>query len=262
MKELPILFSGPMVRAILEDRKFQTRRLIKPQPDELREYGGHLPEGHVFCPIGDSDAGLGMRDPLLLKCPYGKPGDRLWVRETWRVGAWRNPESSSFDGFIDRGDWYAPGRFALDYRASPDLIRTPWVTPERLQFLKIGNQCVKDCEKAKEENGFKKKSIGIYKWDRGFSPCRWRPSIHMPRWASRILLEITKVRVERVQHISHQDSIAEGIDVVQGYAPRIKPTTIGQLAFSYLWNSIYAKRGFGWSVNPWVWVLEFKRGTE
>lgn len=173
MKERPILFSGEMVRAILDGRKTQTRRVIKPQGEPYT-----------------------IEDVDVLKCPYGIPGDRLWVRET----------------FADLRGMGFGHKWA--YRAD---------TPEGSESdrIRIG--------------------YGV----------RWKPSIHMPRWASRITLEITDIRVERVQDITYIDAKAEGVEYEKGY-------TDPREAFATLWNSINAKRDYGWAMNPWVWIIEFK----
>lgn len=147
MKTRPILFSGPMVRAILEGRKTQTRRVVKPQP--------------AHC----ADLPMGKDLTFASACPYGQPGDRLWVRETWAVGTLFDYVRPSL---LPKPD--CESKLAVDYAANPRRI---WHS---------------------EDQG------------------RWRPSIHMPRWASRITLEITSVRVERLQDISHKDAIAEGLE--------------------------------------------------
>jgi len=94
--------------------------------------------------------------------------------------------------------------------------------------------------------------------DRGFTDCKWKPSIHMPRWASRITLEVTGVRVERVQAITEADAEAEGIAFMRDI-PDADETLTAKVLFEILWESINAKRGYGWDVNPWVWVVEFRR---
>jgi hypothetical protein len=205
MKEHPILFSGAMVRAILEGRKTMTRRVIKEIPTTGYRWGGWIVEGArgdegkaTVVPEGNSKyCGTGQ---ILARCPYGQPGDRLWVRETWHC-----PESLK-DGVRDGT---AP-RTYIEYRADmPHMIIC----------------------------------------DGG-----WTPSLFMPRWASRILLEITAIRVERVQDISDQDAEREGVDITNASIPGYC-----RERFRWLWDSINAKRGFGWDANPWVWVVEFKR---
>lgn len=180
MKERPILFSGPMVRAILEKRKTQTRRVIKPQPEawahDMVGWELAMPNCRPLYP--DSFARS--------YCPYGQPGDRLWVRETWTI-----PDPTD--------------KRTVCYRSSNDPITT-------------GE--------------------------------KWKPSIYMPRWASRITLEITGVRVERLQDISESDAKAEG-------CPHYE-TPDGTC--SYWFREYLKKHGhMEWDANPWVWVVEFKR---
>lgn len=201
VQERPILFSGPMVRAILDGRKTQTRRVVKPQ-----SLVGHCGGG------------------VVTKCPYGGTSDRLWVRETWAA------------------------RLDQDHVRPNDLPRGTvgyWADgPARC--------CNTGCPGAAG---------------------KVRPSIFMPRWASRITLEITGVRIQRVQKISEEDAEAEGIDIVidQHRSPWCASAGSDGCAcggksnrehFALLWDSINAKRGFGWDVNPWVWVVEFKRVAE
>lgn len=198
MKERPILFNGDMVRAILGGRKTQTRRAVKTWKD------GRLPNFVT-----------GAREGA---CPYGQPGDRLWVRESWsgehwlsnvkpseRLGVANQHRLASFppetwywaDGSPDDGDWEKP-----------------------------------------------------------------RPSIHMPRWASRITLEITDVRVERLQDISEDDAKAEGVEPkLDGYKcydiDKMGFYSCAISSFDSLWSSINGPDN--WDANPWVWVVEFKR---
>lgn len=208
MKEHPIIFSAAMVRAILDGRKTMTRRVANVETCDTRPLGG----GDVFI------TPKGCYSPRTPEhhasyCPYGQPGDRLWVRETFRV----------IDG-------QTQPRIAIDYRSDPE-------------------------EKWNRMGDF----IGDGK--------KWTPSIHMPRWASRILLEITNVRVERVTDICPQDCEAEGVlpvepmqSVVHRFGDFVSPKELGYLiSFGQLWDSINAARGFGWKENPWVWVIEFKR---
>ncbi|HFQ7428304.1 TPA: hypothetical protein ACHSVW_005957 [Pseudomonas aeruginosa] len=202
MKERPILFSGPMVRAILEGRKTVTRRVMKPQPDFL----GSMVDPNT--PFKTLDAGLHAR----ITCPYGKPGDRLWVRESFAE--------------------------CYDYCDHPEMPGAP------TEHFHLGWHYRADGEPKREElDGFLS---------------HWKPSIHMPRWASRILLEITAVRVERLQDITEDQAIAEGIDThPMGFYGNGCITAGG--AFLELWESI---NGDGrWAANPWVWVVEFKRVT-
>lgn len=215
MKTRPILFGAPMIRAIMDDTKTQTRRALKPQP------------------AGDKviyDPAIGWRfhgGPNML-CPYGVPGDRLWVRETLRHG----------------------------YTGKHSKLRLHYAADER-PVLRI----------PKTATPMTRVTL---------------PSIFMPRWASRITLEVTDVRVERVQDITVNDAIAEGVttwgqkenerrmfgkdgirldeplgpNVFDGYT-RDVPYMVN--VFAELWDSINAKRGLGWSVNPLVWCVTFRR---
>lgn len=184
----PILFSAPMVRAILAGTKTQTRRVVKPSKDP-----------DFDCQMAPSEiAGDEHADRL---CPHGKPGDRLWVRETWAA-----PHSED-------------GR-----------------PPHAIQ-----------CDQMRIH----------YAASDGRGGLLWRPSIHMPRWASRITLEITSVRVKRLQSISAADAIAEGLSQTEGGAWLPGPCDHPEWAYHQLWNQI---NGAGsWEKNPWVWVVEFKR---
>ena len=222
MKERPILFNGEMVRAILNGHKTQTRRPIAPQPPNNTTW--------------DQDAGLfvvdGSRLGLLRFCPFGVPGDRLWVRETWAhyqtVDSIRRPDGRSYDEVSDG---------LAGYRAD-------------------GHDSIEDFrEHIRLTSGCSLQDVVI-------NGDKWRPSIRMPRWASRITLEVTDVRVERVQEIDRFDAIAEGIrwtisdeNTVHVYEAS-KQT---RERFRELWDSINVKRGYGWDVNPWVWVVEFER---
>ena len=214
MKERPIIFSAPMVRAILEGRKTVTRRVVKPQPSPGHEWAGWCVSSTTKADEGKAVWAVG-RSPYLIdahrvRCPYGQPGDRLWVRETHAI-----------------------------------VPRTAYRCSEGVQQV-LRPYDVNDAAIFRE--GFDRCSGGI----------RWRPSIHMPRWASRITLEITGVRVERLQDITEDDALAEGVDPAnepselrwQHYAPHA-------VAFRNLWESI---NGAGsWGDNPFVWVVEFKR---
>jgi hypothetical protein len=204
-KERPILFSGEMVRAILEGRKTQTRRVAS-IADNVRICEG---TAKGFLP--------GLPDGFVIPCPYGQTGDRLWVREAWCPATWGSYEPRKE---IPRRPSDALIQFRADYRSRSSV----------------------------DYDG------------------HWKPSIFLPRWASRLTLEITKIRVERVQEISHEDALAEGC---KGYewvesSPYIAGphTDAGQLPaeeYKELWDSINGKRGFGWDKNPWVWVIEFRR---
>lgn len=172
-----------MVRALIEDRKTQTRRICKGARELSR-----------------------AADWPLDTCPYGHPRDQLWVRETHWIDV-RQPSVAVMD--IDGACMYSPSDTYSDKAAA-----------------------VVDIAKIRSNPFWRK-----------------HPSIHMPRWASRITLEVTEVRVQRVQEISEEDALAEGC------RSQIRHSA----AFADLWDSINAARGFGWDANPWVWALTFKR---
>lgn len=216
MKERPILMSAPMVRAILDGTKTQTRRAIKPVGNDggfvLLDHGDGLWTHRSD--DGDSTfhtvkrGGKEYLDETPHMCPYGQPGDRLWVRETWQHSNFPlGPYDESCIVFY-RADY-------MDDPHGPDGELSP---------------------------------EGAYR--------KWRPSIHMPRLASRITLEITGVRVERLQDISEADCIGEGAHgghgAIAGYTYSATPLE----HYRYIWESI---NGAGsWDANPWVWVIEFR----
>jgi len=225
MKERPILFSGLMVRAILEGRKTQTRRVVKGRSSAI----------HADWPLSglsafsDGNATFRKQNDVdsytteSVSCPYGEPGDRLWVRETMHMdgdGVWLYSADDDFVG-CDRDD---------------ESIMISWA------HHKDNAHC---------------------------------PSIHMPRWASRITLEVIGVRVGRLQDISEADAIAEGVernwlgedpcppeyqDEWMKYGSNDEDFPAFSVVESYasLWDTINAKRGYSWASNPWVWIVEFK----
>ena len=209
IRERPIIFGAPMVRALLEGRKTQTRRVVKPEIPEPyasddtatvnqsgRATWHHDYEFDRFC----------WRD-----CPFGAPETRLWVRETW--------------GVCNAVDHVAPSDLRDDL---PVVYRASSVHPDDPSTL-------------------------------------WRSPIHMPRWASRITLEITGVRVERLQSISEADAYAEGVTIrdawrigTSGRNPELRNEA--RCEFRDLWHTIHKADGpHGWEANPWLWVLEFRR---
>ena len=224
MRERPILFSAPMVRAILAGNKTQTRRIVKPQPPSstvsVNLYHHPDPRPHFWA--ADGGALLDWAQP----CPYGAPGERLWVRETWQHA--NHPFGPYQEG--------APVFYRADYHDDP---HGP------------------DGELSPQ---------GKYR--------EWRPSIHMPRTACRLVLEITGVRVERLHTISEDDAVAEGIPedsppceqcgdcgwlCIGGEPQQCDAPGCGDGAvdgYRALWEQI---NGVGsWQANPWVWVVEFR----
>jgi hypothetical protein len=224
-KERPILFSSAMIRAILDGRKRQTRRVIKGPVEFIGgkgdsrddptcwgwadEYGDY----HTLAPDGQSSCD----ESCAIPCPYGRVGDRLWVRETWALVHFDVSDGECWG--VD--DWDGP----------IPKEQPPFYAP---LYAADAGYSGEDAE------------------SRGF---RWRPSIHMPRWASRITLEIAGVRVERLQGISEEDAWAEGFPDPEGrnreYPDRAR------YWFRHLWDSINGNR-HPWESNPWVWAIEFK----
>ncbi len=202
--ERPILFSAPMVRALLNGTKTQTRRLVTPQPPAGTEWMStyHHPDDDKR-PYWWAGAGGELLD-FSVPCRYGRPGDTLWVRETWRE--WSD----------------AAWHYAADLTILPKLRDR-----ELANFLT-------------QRSPF------------GWESYNWRPSIHMPRAASRIALEVTGVRVERLHQISRGDAMAEGCpfaNMQDGESP--------VRWYEYLWRAINGPDS--WDANPWVWVVEFRK---
>jgi hypothetical protein len=244
--ERSIIFSSEMVRAILDGRKTQTRRVIKPQPNGFTDGIAWIYEDVEIANKDFTITVIKNKYIKRLSCPY-EIGMKLWVREKWRIVGWAEGKPLLLE-YFDGVKAEEPGD-SSNY--------------DEEKYCQYFIDCSDDCERAglvPDENGY-------YSCLGNNIPTRWRPSIHMPRWASRLTLEIINVRVERVQDISEEDAIAEGvqkefeIDLSQF---RNLNTNFGdistyKLGFKHLWNSINLERGFGWDSNPWVWVIEFKR---
>jgi len=207
MKERPILFSGAMVRALLNGSKTQTRRVVRPQPPAQAVDAGVIISNSAsngeWSWLDDPDLEWAGVVGEMFRCPYGVPGDRLWVRESFSI---RDYDLSRLEN-LDPMAWYW---------AEGNPTAGNWTKP--------------------------------------------RPSIHMPRWASRLTLEIVNVGVERLTRIRASDCYDEGIR-------RPAPGAIGnekvgfenaQRAYRELWDDLNAARGFAWDTNPWVWVLTFR----
>lgn len=230
MKERPILFSAPMVRALLDGTKTQTRRVVK-----WRDLASGLNLGFSGLSAQQMPAGWVLESPSRTSsewrcaptpCPYGQPGDRLWVRETHapQADCW-----GSWERWLRGAGGEAP---ILHYGA--------------------------DFKPFQNDNGFVIRKPFIE---------RWRPSIHMPRWASRIDLEVTSVCVERLQDISASDAKAEGIEGQSAHGPWRNygrdgywfpegKDTAPVLSYRSLWDQINGPDS--WAANPWVWVVEFR----
>lgn len=226
MTERGMIFSGEMVRAILDGRKTQTRWPIKWKQTRFTEIG-EREDGSKWPWSEDAEHACDFWHP----CPFGAVGDRIWVRETFCT-----VDDTQYGG----GKW-------VDYRATPKFEASH----------PAGWDCAPNDAEA----------------------LKWRPSIHMPRWASRILLEITDVRVERLNAISEEDAQSEGVHtevwdqtvVARNYAARdeffqfwsedmphyVEMNQLYRSSLTSLWESIYGAEN--WLANPWVWVIEFKR---
>ncbi|HBR1742265.1 TPA: hypothetical protein U6I92_000619 [Klebsiella pneumoniae] len=198
ISERGMIFNAEMVRALLDGRKTQTRRPIKWKQTRFTVIG-EREDGSKWPWSEDAEHACDFWHP----CPFGAVGDRIWVREAFRVHS------------------RATDVATLVYKASE---RNSWTEQTRRVPVAVCNKPA--------------------------TPEKWTPSLHMPRWASRILLEITGVRVERLRSMSQDDARAEGVIAASG------PMEAG-LAFRELWDSIYGEES--WKANPWVWVIEFKR---
>ncbi len=218
MKERPILFSAPMVRAILEGRKTQTRRVVKGCVEESGEY---TEQGHMH--------------GLYPRCPYGQPGDRLWVRETFAL-----ENTQEYDGTEN-----------MPTDGRPIQRHDGWKLIPRYRATEPDTQLIiAECENDEDA-------------------MRWTPSIFMPRWASRITLEIESVRVERLNDISQEDARAEGAEKEDTFNYSLDERARLGLrdgsqwgywnGYKLLWESINGKGS--WAINPFVWVVQFHKLT-
>lgn len=224
-----MIFNGEMVRAILDGRKTQTRRIMKNQP------AGDYPDTPAL--IRSVDGGFQWYghygESSIFNCPFGAVGDRIWVRETWGVVSHELDEDGRIQPWI-------PDRPATAIHEMP--FGNGYYTGHAIYA-----------------------TDGKFTWgdDDGYEDGRscWKPSIHMPRAACRILLEVTSVRVERLNSISQEDAQAEGMELT-GWRPTYSdPDSGGEVwtpydNFAQLWESIYGEDS--WKANPWVWVIEFK----
>jgi hypothetical protein len=220
VRERPIIFSGPMVRAILDGRKTQTRRVVRGiQSPEMADRFMVAADGSGDIKfVHDLSASTAMSVSEWLRCPYGQPGDHLWVRETWGLPPSYDPARH---GDLKSKPTIGPVCYGADYTSVRGGLRPAW------------------------------------------DGAKWRSPIHMPRWASRLTLEITDVRVERLQAISEADAAAEGIDPVPCEAASIvfgtyKARFRFRDGFRSAWDSINGNRA-PWDSNPFVWALTFRK---
>ncbi|HHD2873019.1 TPA: hypothetical protein ACNZ87_004651, partial [Klebsiella pneumoniae] len=242
-KERGMIFNSEMVRAILDGRKTQTRRIMKVQPESNQLGLLLITDSTKHSDIGkyhwaESNATGNHVRSKLFSSPFGAVGERIWVRETWATLGNEDGCYVDWEDNLCKGDERSAARI---YRASCEQRPGDyglWSIPD---------------------DAYWKPHTKEHKFEGA-----WRPSIHMPRWASRILLEITDVRVERLNAISEEDARAEGI-IDGGCLNCGEPEPCGCAnpepdatdAFAYLWQSIYGQDN--WNANPWVWVIEFKR---
>jgi hypothetical protein len=207
--EKPILFSTPMVQAILEGRKTQTRRIVKPQPSNKHSFLGRVIDSTDRSIVDKATFDIDGKDYIYVNVPY-EQDDLLWVRETWCSGMARD------------------GGNKIIYKANIEDLLQPMHN--------------------------------------------WKPSIHMPRSAARLFLKVIKIRIQRLQDITEEDAMAEGIIELGNCTPPDYSLTRKQYsngiavgfktareAFIDLWDSIYKEQGFEWQQNTWVWVIEFEK---
>ena len=216
MTERPILFSGPMVRALLAGQKTQTRRIVKPQPPVEAVSAGVISSGNpeangLWSWLDSTDIEWASQIGGDFRCPYGLPGDSLWGRETWQL----------HERFTDVG--------RVVYAATAGRSWTE--AHQDIPIAKVG-----DCRAKPFQQGF-------------------RPSIHMPRWASRLTLDVTAVRVERLHDISEVDAEAEGVQE-PSLVPILGAFWSSRDGYAKLWEHINGKGS--WAANPWVWVVTFE----
>ena len=294
MREKPILFSTPMVKAILEGRKTMTRRVVKPQPAHMKywflTYFDCDKNGNpmVVCPDNTDNSGIkAWADKV--KVPYQpgikllssptqagwydvkwEPGDnweRIWVfegGETWGRGPNDDPEAIDLDvADPNLTEWKTPGDLLWVRETWSFITCAECIGSEIHSDFNSGGCCIpisgKGCLMGECGCFIYRANYGTTE-DDSFPPSmfKWRPSIHMPKAAARIWLEATDVRVERLQEITEEDAKAEGFEDSWDLTNNRLFCTAKE-NFEGLWNTLNLKRGYGWDVNPWVFVIEFKR---
>lgn len=231
MKERPILFKGRLVQAILAGKKSQTRRIVKPQPEAVPDDKRDAIRSDWWWSSARHQSMILLPEEQAVMesvCPYGQPGDRLWVRESAALYIPTTGDTVPFKGNGDLARPEGPGLDGCGQTASSDyviLYRAGYRDP-RLTATE---------------------------------PARWCPSIHMPRWASRLTLEVAGVRVERIQSISEADILAEGCDVPTAAALTGTPWSDIPTLW-YAWRAVWCHVNgqASWDANPWVWAITFK----
>lgn len=220
VEERPILLNSEMVQAVLAGQKTQTRRVIQNPNSEV----------------------------LVSKCPYGRVGTRLWVRETWKPCAWDEDFQSVWIQYRADNE--------IKRKCSDDLWNDFEWSDDEPRAMKVFQEVTDQCLAAGTPGG----QIGTLEVAQSGCPTKWRPSIFMPRAACRIFLEVTSVKFQQIQSITPAEAIAEGVvSERHGQGLGSACDEIRALeSFRQLWDGIYSKRGYGWGVNPWVWVVEFK----
>jgi hypothetical protein len=261
VKERPILFSGPLVRAILAGTKTVTRRPCKQAVDADGKLASSVhPDGSGTgwiawfseCAVTAEETRQLYPDADGFRCPFGLPGDRLYVRETW---AEVHPLQVASGRYSQDGQAGIPGppsvNYRVIYRADGECPRIHFQTGEPCHPWR--EACEADCQRSHKHPEE--------------SPMRWTPSIHMPRWASRITLDVVSVRVERLHDITDAEAVAEGVRCwacngpVDGTSENdcdcFHTRSMARDSFSSAWSAIYGARS--WDSNPWVWRVEFRR---
>lgn len=252
VKERPIIFSGEMVKAILDGKKTMARRVIK---SDIGAYD----HGHIIKQSSDKSregsacffnkpVGCMVTSSKLVKCPYGKIGDHLWVREAYTVTGWNCDDGSVYIKYLADGhEQYFDNETDEMECAIDSLVASVCKELDKRKVPMLNDEAY-DCSLDRNKP-------------------RNRSPMLMPRFASRILLEITDIRVERLNDISEADAVKEGLRILPAsgrYVVNPGDQHFGGAShdavevFSWLWDSLNTKKGYPWSSNPWVWVVEFK----
>jgi hypothetical protein len=239
MKHIPMLFTPAMGQALWEGRKTQTRRLWKP-------HKLHKPEPHQIT-VGESDFICRWHSGIRHDVPMPiKPGDLIWPKERWRVGAWH----------------WGNGEIAVDFTDGPIKEWRRLECPD--MFARLVDQSRQDAANANVP--LNDMSYWEYSWPPGDGPTRWRSSLHMPKAAGRMTLSVTEVRVERLNDIDVLDAVAEGIQPetlpdgsigYRNYRNDLWPFECPVHSFQSLWDKINADTA-PWASNPWVIVYTFE----